>query len=109
LVDGPSSALGGKLEAVDERHARFRGESTCKTDHPEPVAPVAEVPSTQLLAMELADVGVGLVVLAGFVAELPEVRVPCELEQLGFSTGGLGLRLDNLGCLAQGQLAPQEG
>jgi hypothetical protein len=70
LVDGPPGALGGQLEAVDERHTRFGWESTCKTDHAEAVAPMAEVPSTQLLAMELADVGVGLAVLAGFVAEL---------------------------------------
>jgi hypothetical protein len=73
------------------------------------VAPMAEVPCLQLLAMEVGDVGVGLAVLAGFVAELPEVRVPCELEQLGFSTWRLGLGPSYFGRLAQGQFAPQEG
>jgi hypothetical protein len=109
LVDGSPGALGGQLEAVDERHTGLGWESTCKADHPEAVAPMAEVPCLQLLAMEVGDIGVGLAVLAGFVAELPEVRVPCELEQLGFSTWRLGLGPSYFGRLAQGQFAPQEG
>ena len=84
-------------------------ESTCETDHAEGVAPVAEVPSTQLLAMELIDIGVCLAVLAGLVAELSEVRAPCNFEQLGFSTRRLGLGPSYFGRLAQGQLAVQQG
>ena len=92
LLDGSSRALCGQLEAVDERHAGLWRESTCETDHAEAVAPVAEVPCAQLLAMELIDIGVCLAVLAGLVAQLSEVRAACNLEQLGFGTGRLGLR-----------------
>src|SRR5208282_2118880 len=76
LLDGTSGALGGQLEAVNERDSSFGWESTCKTDHPEGVAPVAEVPGSLLLAMELAYICVCLAVLARFVTELSEVAVP---------------------------------
>ncbi len=50
--------------------------------------------------MELIDIGVCLAVLAGLIAKLSEVRVASNFEQLGFSTGRLGLRPDDLGGLA---------
>jgi hypothetical protein len=50
-VIGSPGALCGQLDAVDERHTRLWWESTCKTDHPELVSPVAEVPGAKLLAM----------------------------------------------------------
>jgi hypothetical protein len=73
LLDGPSCALCVQLEAVDESHTGLGRKSTRKTDHPEPVTPRAEMPGAHLLAMEVVDIGVGLAVLAGLVAELREV------------------------------------
>jgi hypothetical protein len=73
LVNGPPGALGGQLEAVDEGNSSFGRKSTCKADHAEPVTPTTEVPSAQLLAMQLMDVGFGLAVIAGFVTELTQV------------------------------------
>jgi hypothetical protein len=73
LMNRPSGALGGKLEAVDERHAGLGRESTCKADHAEAVAPVPEVPGTQLSAVQLMHIAMGLAVLSGLVAQLPEV------------------------------------
>jgi hypothetical protein len=108
LVNGPPGALCGQLEAVDEGNSRFRRKSTAKADHAEAVAPMAEMAGTQLLAMEVAYVGIGLAVFAGYVAQLPEVRAPRHLEQLGFSTGRLGLCLDDLDRLKQGQLPGQK-
>jgi hypothetical protein len=70
---------------------------------------VAEVPRTHLLAVQVAYIGICLAVLARCVAQLPQVRGPCHLQQLGFSTWGLGLRFNNFGCLRQGQLTGQEG
>src|SRR5271170_7375218 len=108
LLDVPPCALRSQLEAVDEGHTRFRRKSTGQTDHAEAVAPVAEVPCLQLLAMEVVDIGVCLAVLAGLVAELSEVRVPCNFEQFGFSTRRLGLGFYDLGYLEQGQFSRQE-
>jgi hypothetical protein len=73
LVNGSPCALGCQLEAVDERHSGFWRKRAFEADHPEPVAPVAEVPSTQLLAMEVDYVGIGLAVLARLVAQLAQV------------------------------------
>src|SRR5580658_5174960 len=73
LLDGPSCPLCCQLEAVDERHSALWWERTCETDHAEAVAPVAEVPCPQLLAMEVINVGFGLAVLAGFVTQLSKV------------------------------------
>jgi hypothetical protein len=73
LINGTPCALGGKLEAVDEGHPSFGRKGAFEADHPEPVAPMAEMPSVQLLAMKLAYVGIGLAALAGFVAELAQV------------------------------------
>jgi hypothetical protein len=72
-MDRPSGALGGQLEAVDEGHSRLGRESTCKADHAEAVAPVPEAPGTQLSAVQLMHIGMGLAVLSGLVAQLPEV------------------------------------
>jgi hypothetical protein len=108
LVDGSSGALSSQLEAVDEGHSRLWRKSTAEADHPEPVAPTAERPGTQLLAMEVAYIGVRLAVLTGHVAQLAQVRAPCHLEQFGFSTWRLGLCLYNLGGLQQRQLSGQE-
>jgi hypothetical protein len=99
LKDRTPRALCSQLEAVDERHSSFGWERAFEADHPEPVAPVAEVPRTHLLAVQFAYVGICLPVLTGFVAQLREVRAPCHLEQFCFSTWGLGLCLYDLGCL----------
>jgi hypothetical protein len=99
LKDRTPCALSSQLDAVDEGHSRFGRKSTAKADHAEPVAPMAEVPDAHLLAVEVAYVGICLAVLAGFVAQLSEVRAPCHLEQFCFSTWGLGLCLYDLGCL----------
>jgi hypothetical protein len=72
-VNRTPGALGGKLEAVDERHSRSWRKRAFEADHPEPVAPMAEMPSVHLLAMKVAYVSIGLAVLAGFVAELAQV------------------------------------
>jgi hypothetical protein len=69
---------------------------------------MAEMPSVHLLAMKVAYVSIGLAVLSGFVAQLAQVRAPCHLEKLGFSTWRLGLCLHDLGCLQKGQIAGQE-
>jgi hypothetical protein len=84
LLDGSPGALCRQLEAGHERDTSLGGQSTCKTDHSEAVAPVAEIPGAKLLAMEVGHIFIGLAVLAGSVAELREVRAPCEREQLGF-------------------------
>jgi hypothetical protein len=89
LVDGTPCALGRKLEAVDERHSGSWRKRAFEADHPKPVAPVAEVPGTHLLSVKVTHVGVCLAVLAGFVAELAQVRASCHLEQFGFSARGL--------------------
>jgi hypothetical protein len=73
LVDSSASSLCIQLEAVDERDSRFGRKSTRETDHAEPVAPMAKMPGAQLLAMKLMDIGIGLAVLAGFVAKLAQV------------------------------------
>jgi hypothetical protein len=70
LLDGPPRALGGQFEPVDEGHTCVGRESNRTADHPEAVAPMAEVACFQLLAMEVIDICVGLAVLAGLVAEL---------------------------------------
>jgi hypothetical protein len=70
---------------------------------------MAEVPGGQLLAMEVIYIGTALAVLAGLVAELSQVRVASHLEQFSFGTWRLGLRLHDLGCLAQGELSLQQG
>jgi hypothetical protein len=102
-------ALSSQLDAVDEGHSRFGRKSTAKADHAEPVAPMAEVPDAHLLAVEVAYVGICLAVLAGFVAQLSEVRAPCNLEQFSFSTWGFGLCLYDLGGLQNRQLPGQQG
>ncbi len=108
LLDISPRALRCQLEAVDERHTGLWRESTCETDHAEAVTPVAEMPCSYLLAMEVVDICVGLAVLAGFVTELSEVRAPCNFEQLGLCTRRLGLGLYDLGCLVDGQFSPQQ-
>jgi hypothetical protein len=108
LVNGSSGALGGKLEAVDEGHSRSWRKRAFEANHPEPVAPMAEMPSVHLLAMKVAYVSIGLAVLSGFVAQLAQVRAPCHLQQFGFSTWRLGLCLHDLGCLQEGQMTRQE-
>jgi hypothetical protein len=72
LINRTPGALGSQLEAVDERHSCSWRKSTCKADHAEAVAPMTEMPGTQLLAMEFMHVGIGLAVLAGFVAKLAQ-------------------------------------
>jgi hypothetical protein len=73
LMDSPPGALCSELEAVDERHAGLGWESTPKADHAEAVAPVPEMPSPQLLAVQLMHIAMGLAVLSGLVAELSQV------------------------------------
>jgi hypothetical protein len=92
-------ALSSQLETVDEGDSRLWRKRAFKADHPEPVAPMAEVPSTHLLAMEVAYIGICLPVLTGFVAYLPEIRTPCELKQASFGSRSLGLRFNNFRCL----------
>jgi hypothetical protein len=89
LKNGSSGALCSQLEAVDERHSGSWRKRAFEADHPKPVAPMAEVPGTQLLAMKVTHVDIGLAALARLVAQLAQVRAPCHLEQFGFSTRGL--------------------
>jgi hypothetical protein len=109
LKNATSRALSGQFEAVDEGHPGLWRKRTFEADHPEPVAPVAEMPRAQLLAVELGYVGICLAVLAGLVAELAEVRAPRDCQQFCFGTWGLGLCFYHLGRLQEGQLACQEG
>jgi hypothetical protein len=68
LLDSSLEPLCRELDAVDERHSRLGRKSACKAHHPEAVAPVADIPGAQLLAVELGYVGVCLAVLAGLVS-----------------------------------------
>jgi len=82
-------------------HSRFGRKGTCEADHPEPVAPVAEVPGTQLLAMELAYVGIACRCSRALSRSCARSELPCDCQQFSFSTWASDSVLDHLGRLQQ--------
>lgn len=64
----PSSALGGELDAMDERDAGLGWKRASEADHAQSILPVSEVPGLLLAGMDVIDPEVGVAVVPCTVA-----------------------------------------